>query len=360
MNPDKKLKILITGPDISNFSGGIQTHIQNFLEVFKGHKKIQISFFPTTLGLYKNESWASKIIRNFGFVVPFIVKIKKTDRLHLNSTFDNRSVLRDSSYALLSILFKKQVIIQFHGGRANQVSLFANGFFKQAIMLVLKRCKNILILSKEQDTKFKRIFPNIKTTLTNNYINTEKLKQKQKIKNKKIVFLFLGRIHEDKGIKQIVEAAVILRNINIDYKLHFCGKGPLLSWLDNAIKDNCLTENVFYEGVVSGEDKKKFLQESNIMLLPSKNEGFPYSILESFCYKMPVISTFTGAIPDIIEEGINGFLIEYDNASELAEKMLYCCWHPKEVSDMGIRSRKKAESLYSFEKMQNFFEDIYK
>ena len=56
--------------------------------------------------------------------------------------------------------------------------------------------------------------------------------------------------------------------------------------------------------------ESKVLQESHIMILPSYSEGLPNSILEGMLYGMPVISRITGGIPDIIHEGVNGYLSE--------------------------------------------------
>lgn len=360
-NLKKRIDVLLCGPELSGFSGGIQTHIQNFLEAFQNHQIIHISFFPTTLGLYQNESWFSKIIRNLYNFFPFIKEIKKSDIVHLNSTFDSRSVTRDTYYAVLCIVLKKEIVLQFHGGSPGEIPALSNSIFKKTATFIFKRCKHILILSSRQQKEFGNVFPKIITILSKNYIDIDKYKKtKIDVKNPETVFLFMGRINKAKGIKQILKAAKILTSKEVSYKIHFCGKGPADEWLRKAIKEANLDKNVNFMGVVTGDLKQEILNGSDVMLLPTRhNEGLPYSILEAFCYEMPVISSYAGAIPDVIKDGKTGYLICHKDSEALAEKMLHFCRHPESVTQMGNQARKEAEQFYSFDNLRSFFSQIY-
>jgi len=354
----RKRKVLICGPGFSQFSGGIQTHIRNFLEAFKEHETIDISFFPITLGLYNSEAWTSKVKRNIWQVWPLCKKICASDIIHLNSTFDTRSVLRDSLYALLISILKKEAVLQFHGGRPSQIPMFSNIFLKKIISHIFQKYKHILILSTGQRKEFKYFFPSIKTILVKNYINVDKFRKNRWIENKAPVFLFLGRIDETKGIRHILDAVSILNKKQCQYSLNFCGRGPLQEWLKKTIIENNLQIN--FRGVVAGKEKQEIMNNSDVMLLPTRhNEGMPYSILEAFCYGMPVISTAVGAIPDLVKDGETGFLIGHNDFESLANKMLYFCEHPKMILKMGNMARKAAEKFYSFKNMLEFYGKIY-
>jgi glycosyltransferase involved in cell wall biosynthesis len=308
------VKILITGPSLDSFAGGIQTHIQNFLDAFKHHKFIKMQFFPVTLGLYKAESWAPKIARNLRHIKPFMKAAKYSDIVHLNSTFDSRSIIRELVYlGLVLFLLKKKVILQFHGGRPVDVKMLSNPIVRKVLQYALSKCSHILILSSIQASQFSEYFNNIPYTVVPNFINSNHVTIHNKKERSFVKFLFMARIEEAKGVKEIIEAASLLASKGRDFKIIFCGNGPLKDWLRTSIRELGLTNIVSYVGHVSGDLKEKTLSMVDVLLLPSRYEAFPYTILEAFKYSLPVISSPSGAISDIIDDGENGFIVEHRN-----------------------------------------------
>jgi len=358
------VKILITGPSLDSFAGGIQTHVQNFLDAFKHHKFIKMQFFPVTLGLYKAESWTPKIDRNLRHIKPFMKAAKYSDIIHLNSTFDSRSLIRDLLYlGLVVFLLKKKVVLQFHGGRPVDVKMLSNPIVRKVLQYALSKCSHILILSRIQASQFSEYFNNIPYTLVPNFINSNHVTIHNNNKKKErsfVKFLFMARIDDTKGVKEIIKAAGLLKTKGRRFGIIFCGEGPLKNWLKRSIHELGLTSMVSYLGHVAGDLKENILASSDVMLLPTTHkEGFPYSILEAFKYELPVICFPSGAISDIIDDGENGFIVEHRNPVGLAEKMMYFCDHREQIEVMGLRGRKKIESTYSFHKMRELFENIY-
>ena len=82
-----------------------------------------------------------------------------------------------------------------------------------------------------------------------------------------------------------------------------------------------LNKTQLYAGRKVGEEKNTFFQQADIFILPTMNECFPLVILEAMEYKLPVISTNEGGIPDIVKDGENGLICEKQNPSHLASKM---------------------------------------
>ena len=71
-------------------------------------------------------------------------------------------------------------------------------------------------------------------------------------------------------------------------------------------------------GWVSDEKKIQYLNKADAFILPSYNEGLPISILEAMTYGLPIVSTKVGGIPEVLKDGINGFLIEPGNECQLS------------------------------------------
>ena len=126
---------------------------------------------------------------------------------------------------------------------------------------------------------------------------------------KKCNFLFLGRLGKRKGAYDLLE---VLRDNKIYYqekvKLFIGGDGEVEHVL-KRIREYKLEEMVEYVGWVTGEKKIELLNNADVYVLPSYSEGLPISILEAMSYKLPIISTNIGGIPEVVFNAQNGYLI---------------------------------------------------
>ena len=355
------IKILLTGPFLNDTAGGITVHVKNLMEIFKSVEDINIEHFAITDAKHDRESWAKKIKRLSNKLLPFVIQSKFCDVVHLNSTFDNRSVIRDLFYgAIVKVIRKKKVIIQFHGGEPSNVFFFKNRVFKPVSRLILGRFDGLLVLSKYQKDQLCRYFSKIDVTLLPNCISVVDQKKKTTINNDGVAFLFMGRISESKGILNIIEAAKLLVNTKLKFKINICGTGPLQEKLVDEISANKLHGKLQYFGFLSGREKEGILLDSDVMLLPTNhNEGFPYALLEAFSYALPVIATRKGAIAEVIEDNVNGFLINPNDEKRLFEKMMFFCNNPEKLIIMGNKGKEKVIQEYNPEILLRRLTSIY-
>ena len=82
-----------------------------------------------------------------------------------------------------------------------------------------------------------------------------------------------------------------------------------------------LAAQVEFLGWVAGEAKQAQLAQADVFVLPSYNEGLPVSLLEAMAYGVPVISTRVGGIPELVRDGIDGFLIEPGDRAALEDRL---------------------------------------
>jgi glycosyltransferase involved in cell wall biosynthesis len=354
------IKILLVGPFLNDTAGGITIHVKNLIEIFKKIEDINIEHFAITEAKHDQESWPKKIKRLINRLLPFVILSRSCDVIHLNSTFDNRSVLRDSFYgAVVKIIRRKKVIIQFHGGRPSNVFFFTNKLVRFLFVFLLGHFDRVLVLSKFQKLQFISYFPNIDVMLVPNCVQLN-LREQSLHDRPKVEFLFIGRIAKSKGILKIIRAAKILANDRLDFKISICGTGPLQEQLLKEIYSNKLQDHIQYLGFVSGHVKEKIFLESDVMLLPTDHdEGFPYSLLEAFSYGLPVIGTKKGAIPEVIEDGVDGFVMNSNHEKILYEKMKYFCEHHEQAATMGNLGREKLTQKYNCEILLEKLMNIY-
>jgi glycosyltransferase involved in cell wall biosynthesis len=130
---------------------------------------------------------------------------------------------------------------------------------------------------------------------------------------------------------------------------------------NNIIKKNNLEDHVKYLGPKYGVEKASIFRESDLFIFPTfySVECFPVVIIEAMAHGMPIISTKEGAIPEMVDDGITGFLVNRKNAEEVAEKIDMLINDPVRRIKMGKAARKKYEQNYTIEKFNlNFVKVI--
>lgn len=136
--------------------------------------------------------------------------------------------------------------------------------------------------------------------------------------------LFLSNLLISKGVIVLLDALKILKEKEYTFVCQYVGgETSEMSAIQFAeeVKKNKLNDMVTYVGRKIGEEKEFFFRQADIFVFPTYyyNECFPLVILEAMEYKLPVISTNEGGIPDIVKDGENGLICEKQNPVSLAD-----------------------------------------
>ena len=139
--------------------------------------------------------------------------------------------------------------------------------------------------------------------------------------------LLVGNVEPRKGIIEAIEA-LFLTDID-SIRLNIVGKTDydpdyskrVLSKID----ESGLGSRIIFHGSISGENLEKLYSTADLFLLPSYWEGYGMVLAEAMAHRLPIISTKAGAIPEIIQDGLNGILVTPGNVSELSEAIENVC-----------------------------------
>jgi glycosyltransferase involved in cell wall biosynthesis len=112
-------------------------------------------------------------------------------------------------------------------------------------------------------------------------------------------------------------------------------------------------------GPVFGRDKVKIMAGSDVMLLPSYSEGLPYALLESMAAGVPVIATPVGAIPDVVSDGIHGYLVPPRDGKAIAESLAMLSGDREKLSWMSRACRRRVRAAFSIERLAQEFSFHY-
>lgn len=166
---------------------------------------------------------------------------------------------------------------------------------------------------------------------------------------------FLGRLEERKGIDFLIRAIPIVKDRLNDIQLFIGGDGVLRSYLENFIKKNNLERNLHLLGAVDDSALNEWYNKVSVVIIPSVFEGFGLTAIEAMACGTPVITTDVDALRDVVEDGVNGLLVKYNDVETLSEKILYLLKDKTEQLKFSLNGKKKAQAVYNW---SNISQDI--
>lgn len=266
---------------------------------------------------------------------------------HIHTACD-ASFYRKAILAFVCRLKGVPVIMHIHGADFDSFYLKGSRFTKAFIKSSLKHCDRVIVLS----AYWKRFFQD-NLALNNivvlfNAVNYEAFSACCTIPQHINSFLFLGRLGERKGIYDLVKAVDILikQESRRELKFYFAGDGEVEE-VRKLVKQLDLQDQIELLGWVGDKQKMEVLLKADTVVLPSYNEGLPVALLEAMAAGKVILSTPVGGIPDLVSEGINGFLISPGDISGLAASIKHICQHPDEMRVISKNNSRKIEAEYS-------------
>lgn len=162
-----------------------------------------------------------------------------------------------------------------------------------------------------------------------------------------------------KGVWEILEAVPQVTQSHKNVRFVFIGADQEESTMRSYCVQKGLQSYVEFPGRRFGQAIIDAYHNADIFLLPSYQEGFPLTILEAMAAGLPVISTPVGAIPEVIENGVNGFLIPPRDSQALAEKINLLIEHRELREKMAENNKGKVREKYDLRPVSEIFDAIY-
>ncbi len=172
------------------------------------------------------------------------------------------------------------------------------------------------------------------------------------------VILFVGNLRSVKGARYLIEAMRLIKDKNASARLTLIGDGEERGALQNHVKELELERYVTFVGRVSSEKVPGYMAASDTFVLPSLSEGFPVVIAEAMAAGLPIITTRIGGLPEIIQDGENGFLVEPMSPEQIAEKVLLLLEDDELRQRISSNNRARVKE-YSWESIVQKLEKVY-
>ncbi len=173
-------------------------------------------------------------------------------------------------------------------------------------------------------------------------------KDKRKIKEElgfnpnDLAIVSVGRLYARKGLFTLIESmpAVVKRFKNAKFIISGKGQSDEMRKLIAHAEKIGVKDNIIFTGYYPDKKLPKLYQAADVFAFSTFYEHHPFAVLEALSTGLPVVTTSVGGIPETIESGKNGFLVEPFNPKQFADRILYLLEHPAEALEMGSLARK--------------------
>jgi glycosyltransferase involved in cell wall biosynthesis len=311
------MKVLITSPSLDENENvsGISTMISSIIEYSAGE------FIHFKAGRKDNEksgvAWLAAQLK-LPFAFRKAIKSSRPDIVHINTAFEPRAMIRDMFLAMFRA--NRPLVVHVHGGRFVMED-FPSGGIRTAATRLLRAASKVVVLSETERDNILRRVPGLDITVLANAVAARKFPDTEREWGTKNI-VYLGRLQEAKGLSEMVEACRVLVAQGFKFKFTCFGTGPDKEEFTRRMT-SVLGENFYYGGVVSGRAKVEALNAADVFLMPSRFEGLPLALLEAMAAGCVPIVSDRGAIPSVVEDGRNGFLVGPGDITQIVGKLKF-------------------------------------
>ena len=182
----------------------------------------------------------------------------------------------------------------------------------------------------------------------------------------KIGIATTGRLIEKKGIEYAIRAIAEVAKVYPNVEFNIIGDGELKERFVQIVQELNIADKVHLKGWRNQKEIISILDEAHIFVAPSVtasdgNQDAPVNTLkEAMAMGLPVIGTLHGGIPELVEDGISGFLVPERDEKAIAQKLIYLIEHPEIWQQMGLSGREKVEKHYDTNKLNSELVEMYK
>jgi glycosyltransferase involved in cell wall biosynthesis len=286
------------------------------------------------------------------------LKRKQIELVHLNTNYQPLAILRDAVYAATARAAGVPVLLHLHGGRF-LAEEFKNPVLSRIAEETARSAKAVLVLSELEKETIEKRWRELNIRVLENAVAVEeavKIDEKRDVP----VVIFLGRLYESKGLHEIIAACKTLKVEGFKFHFDAYGTGPLEDFFVKEMTA-VLGADFRFGGVVSGKEKWQAYSRADIFVLPSRHgEGLPIAMLEAMAAGCVVVVSEMASTGAVIENGVNGFLIEPRNAAQLAERLKYLLANESVWEKLTQSARQAIEERFSLDVYIKRLENIYR
>ncbi len=338
----KKIRVTMLGPSLYQ-QGGMAT-VENLIVDYRS-ETVEIQHLSTHeegSALRRIQVFVMGLLRFCGQLM-----LNRTDVVHLHVS-ERGSVFRVGLLVFLADIFAKPVIMHTHGCEFHIFYEGLSGFAQALVRLIFQNCAYVIALSqswKQYYTTQCDLDPQKVLVMLNPVQLPTHLPDRRRSGQRPLRFVFLGRIGHRKGCFDVIQAVAQLPSAQRQQiEVWLAGDGEVEK-AQALIERLGVQQSIHLLGWIDGKTRDRVLQQADVFLLPSHNEGLPVSMVEAMAWGLPVIVSPVGGIPELVTHQKQGFLVDPGNVDEIAAAMQNLLMHEPRRLAMGKAARQQVNPL---------------
>lgn len=344
-------KVLMVGPDLA-LHGGIVSVVRGYLESGLPQACEGFEYFGTGVGsskLGKSVAFARALAR-YGRIMP------ECDIVHLHISARG-SYKRKSIMARMAHKAGKRVILHDHDGEFAKAFEEGGDDYRRDVRETFGLADRVVVLSEEwRDYFAENVCDPNRIAVVHNGV-TVPASPCSPCSHQDV--LFLGRLDARKSPDVLLRASGEVLERFPQTKIVFGGDGEVEKNRRLA-EELGIADRCEFRGWVTGQEREALFGRAALYCLPSKNEGLPMSMLEAMARGIPAVATPVGGIPQVIEDGVNGFLVNVDDIETLSKRLIALLENTALRETVGMASRETILRSFSIARSITKVIEVYR
>lgn len=297
----------------------------------------------------------AKFVVALGALVRFLALVAagRVAAVHVHGA-SGASFWRKSVFLLAAYACRRPVLFHLHGGGFWAFSQRIGPLGRCFVRALLDRAAVVVVLSNQWRETIARLSDNRRVRVI---VNPVQLPPPRGREPEAATLLFLGRLTEAKGLRELLQAIARLRGDFPQLRLVCAGEGDFD--LAGEARKAGIADLVEQPGWVSGARKADCLARASIFVLPSYFEGMPMGVLEAMAAGQVVVATAVGGVPDVVADGVNGLLVAPRDTTALTDALRRVLCDDELRRRLGAAARATVAERFSADAVVGEVEALY-
>jgi len=281
----------------------------------------------------------------------WILLFQRPQIVHQSVT-DGIAFFKETSFLLAARLSGAKTVAHMHGNLDAEINQ-SSPVRKRLIRAALSVPHRIIVLHKYLRTfLYEKESPSLNISVVPNSIDSSIAMAMESLMRQNqagCLVISLGWVGGSKGLFDVLRAAPLVRAQYPQIRFVFAGaleRRVTEEMIQRAVVLEGVQDIVSFPGLITGKQRLDLLAQAQVLILPSYHENLPVSILEGMAMGLPVVASAVGGIPEIVEEGRNGYLIQPGDFQALADRILMLARNPSLRQTIGQSNRQRVRREY--------------
>ena len=276
-------------------------------------------------------------------------------RLAVHAHVSVRSFWRDAAFIAAALTARSPVLMQLHGTGFERFYDQCDGLQRALVVRLFEGAACVATPSESLRGWVHGIARRAHAVFLPNPVTFEPLAQ-DSCRGKLV--LFLGHMAPEKGIFDLLDAAAAVRGAVPDLRLVCAGDGDRIAVAHYAERLG-MADAVKFTGWVGPSGKRALFESAAVLAAPGYDAALPMSLVEAMAAAVPVVATAVGGIPELVSDGINGFLIAPGDSASLARALRRLLVDRELAARIGAAARDSVRLRHAAERALPRLEDLY-